>query len=314
MAFAKFLLLHLLGWLLTAGLSAGLAADVAEPAPLAARSLLLDVTRAGTRLVAVGQHGDVVVSDDHGITWSQRIVPTRSLLTATNFIDAKHGWVVGHDGVILSTIDGGENWQRQDVGHDLDTVYLDVLFLDAQRGFAVGAYGKFMHTVDGGAHWQAGHPVDSDFHFNHLSRGVNGSLYLAGEAGQLLQSTDEGHTWSRLPIPYEGSLYGVLPLADGRLLAYGLRGHLFLSDNTGITWRQIDHDANSLLMVGVQLDQHYVILSGQSGRLLRWSTESTRAAEEESAAGLGPIAALCIAADGALIAAGEGGVVRITTH
>ncbi|MBW2369941.1 MAG: hypothetical protein JRH15_18880, partial [Deltaproteobacteria bacterium] len=42
----------------------------------AAHSVLLDVTTAGERLVAVGERGIVVLSDDAGHTWRQAKVPT----------------------------------------------------------------------------------------------------------------------------------------------------------------------------------------------------------------------------------------------
>ena len=39
-----------------------------------------------------------------------------------------------------------------------------------------------------------------------------------------------------MPAPYDGSFFGVLPLTDGAVLAYGLRGQLFRSENRGATW------------------------------------------------------------------------------
>jgi len=129
------------------------AAESSELAPLAPKSLLLAVTRAGDTLVAVGDRGHVLRSADQGRTWTQSLTPTQALLTGVSFADARHGWAVGHDGVILATTDGGLTWQHQDNGKDLETVYLDVLFRDAQHGFAVGAYGKFMATADDGKTW-----------------------------------------------------------------------------------------------------------------------------------------------------------------
>jgi len=65
--------------------------------PRAASSLLLDVTHAGERLVAAGDRGHILYSDDGGASWTQAKVPTRQLLTAIYFADAQHGWAVGHD-------------------------------------------------------------------------------------------------------------------------------------------------------------------------------------------------------------------------
>ena len=84
----------------------------ALPAPAAVHSLLLDVARAGERLVAVGERGHVLLSDDAGRSWRQaRTVPSRTMLTAVAFVDASHGWAVGHDEIILCTADGGETWR-----------------------------------------------------------------------------------------------------------------------------------------------------------------------------------------------------------
>ena len=63
------------------------------------------LTAAEGRLVAVGDRGHVLVSADQGATWEQILVPTRAMLTAVAFADAKNGTAVGHDGVILATND-----------------------------------------------------------------------------------------------------------------------------------------------------------------------------------------------------------------
>src|ERR1044071_614770 len=63
----------------------------AEIEPLASSSLLLDLSMAGSRMVAVGERGHVLLSDDQGATWRQaKSVPTRAMLTAVFFIDADY--------------------------------------------------------------------------------------------------------------------------------------------------------------------------------------------------------------------------------
>ena len=56
--------------------------------PRALDPLLLDVTRAGSRIVAVGELGIILLSDDEGVTWRQADVPAQVLLTAVAFADA----------------------------------------------------------------------------------------------------------------------------------------------------------------------------------------------------------------------------------
>ena len=50
--------------------------EVAMPAPLAERSLLLDAVECDGGIVAVGERGHVLVSRDGGDTWRQSRVPT----------------------------------------------------------------------------------------------------------------------------------------------------------------------------------------------------------------------------------------------
>ena len=54
-------------------------------------------------------------------------VPTRTTLTAVMFIDAKRGWAVGHGGLVLATLDGGEHWKvqfgRQEAENSLFSVW-----------------------------------------------------------------------------------------------------------------------------------------------------------------------------------------------
>lgn len=254
----------------------------AEAAPLAARSLLLDITRSGSRFIAVGDRGHVLRSDDSGRTWKQASsVPTQSLLTAVHFVDERLGWAVGHDEVILATTDGGDTWTKVQFAPEAEQPLLDVWFADAMRGIAVGAYGAYFTTTDGGKSWVASkfaaQPVATESEFSedlppdyHLNRIVSAGkrLYIAAEAGQLYRSDDAGATWSALPSPYEGSFYGVLPLDGDSLLAFGLRGHAFRSDDAGATWRELDTGTVAMLTDGVRLADGTIVLSGLSGTLL----------------------------------------------
>ena len=126
----------------------------AEIEPLAASSLLLDLAVAGTRLVAVGERGHVLLSDDQGATWRQaKSVPTRVMLTAVFFVDAQYGWAVGHDETILNTVDGGETWTRSHFAPEAQQPLLDLWFANRVSGIAVGAYGAYFTTNDGGRNW-----------------------------------------------------------------------------------------------------------------------------------------------------------------
>ncbi len=287
-------------------------ADVAsEPAPLAAQALLLDVAAAGANFVAVGDHGDIIVSRDDGRTWTQSPAPTRALLTGVSFPDPLNGWAIGHEGVILHTGDGGQTWQHQDDGHSGENVYLGVLFRDPLHGFVVGAYGKFLTTGDGGRTWQAGHPSPDEVHYNRISAGPDSYLYLSGESGTTLVSNDDGKTWSKSEVPYDGSLFGVLPLAGARLITYGLRGHILRSEDHGAAWEPVPNDVRVLIMGGIRLKTGAIVLAGQGGNFFV-SRDGGRGFNPWKPEGFGTsVADLIETRDGFILTVGEAGAVRL---
>src|SRR5579885_261521 len=110
----------------------------AKPAPRAAQALLLDLTKAGSTWVAVGQHGIILRSVD-GQQWQQVPVPCDTTLVRVRFLDATHGWAVGYDGTVLGTADGGKTWNLLQFDAAWGRPYFDVLFLSESNGLLAGA-------------------------------------------------------------------------------------------------------------------------------------------------------------------------------
>ncbi len=322
--------LALLVWVLAPG--AGSAADegaqYALIMPLAPRALALDVVAAGPRLVAVGERGHVLVSDDAGGSWVQSEVPTRTLLTAVYFHDERLGWAVGHDALILRTGDGGRHWERVHYDPGAEAPLLDLWFRDARHGIAVGAYGLMLESSDGGARWtrvefrprplpdtgsegsdeDLGEPYD--FHLNAIADAGGGRLYLAAEAGRLYRSQDSGRSWAELPSPYRGSWFGILALGGDALLAYGLRGHLFRSEDGGGSWSALTTDTKEMLTDGLRLGDGTIVVTGLGGVVLVSHDGGRRFELHAQADRLGN-SAIVEAVDGTVIAAGESGLRRL---
>ncbi len=263
--FKSLVIVFLLGLLCLAAPAVG--SEVSVIAPLASRSLLLDVQRVGDALIAVGARGHILISEDSGSSWSQAQVPTRATLTGVYFIDRQNGWVVGHDQVILRTRDGGLSWDLVYENPEAESPLLDVFFLDAEHGYAIGAYGQFLESFDSGSSWQGRWISEDDFHLNQIVA-VGEQLFIAAEAGVVYRSADGGKKWRALSPDYEGSFFGILPLAEKSLLLFGLRGNLFRSDNAGETWRQIDTGTEASLTDGLRLADGTLLIAGLAGALL----------------------------------------------
>lgn len=296
--------------------SAGDASVFALESTKASRSLLLDVTHAGDRMVVVGDRGHILYSDDQGKSWTQAKVPTRQLLTAVYFVDARHGWAVGHDAQILASSDGGVTWIKQFEDLKREAPLLDVWFKDVSNGIAVGAYGAVLATSDGGQHWEdIGDRLDNEdqYHLNGITYVKDAGLFIVGEMGSMFRSYDDGQTWEKLEGPYQGSLFGAVGTTEPQtLLAYGLRGNLFRSTDFGSSWEPISLQgergplefsiANASLM-----PDNSIVLVGNGGSVMR-STDDGATFEVSNRPDRLSLSGVAEDNKGNLILVGQGGV------
>jgi photosystem II stability/assembly factor-like uncharacterized protein len=70
------------------------------------------------------------------------------------FDDDKKGWIVGKDGIILRTTDGGQAWGTSAAAAAQRKSLYDVFFVSAAEGWCVGSGGKLMRSPDGRT-WEA---------------------------------------------------------------------------------------------------------------------------------------------------------------
>lgn len=317
----------------------------AEHARLAAHALLIGLASAGERLVAVGDRGVVVFSDDNGKSWVQADrVPTQALLTGVCFFDAQHGLAVGHDEVILATADAGRSWKRTHYAPDAQQPLLDAWCGGGGHAIAIGAYSTYLTSEDGGASWTARKftPVPAQaparaargtrsatgaapagaaeedkagggYHLNRIVAASPTRLYIAAEAGHLYRSDDAGTNWRTLASPYRGSFFGVLPLDADAVLAFGLRGNLYRSDDAGASWQKIDTGTVQLLDGAARFDTGGVAVAGLSGVLLvsHDGGHSFTLDQQSDYTGLSAIVSI---SNDELAAVGDGGVRVIALH
>lgn len=242
----------------------------------AASAAILGSAQAGSRLVAVGDHGVVLLSDDQGAHWRQaQTVPVRSMLTAVSFADAKRGWAVGHWGVVLATSDGGETWALQRSDLETDRPLFSVQALDAEHVVAVGLWSLVLTSSDAGKNWQE-QALDvpagakrADLNLFSLFTDAQGRLFAAAERGMLLRSDDRGQHWTYLASGYKGSFWTGASPAPGVLIAAGLRGSIYRSADDGKTWHRIESGSTASITAALLLKGEGVELLGLDGLRLQ---------------------------------------------
>lgn len=268
----------------------------------ATTGVVLALGRAGNRLVAVGERGTILLSDDEGQAWRQVASPVSVSFTGVSFGDPQRGWIVGHGQVVLTTADGGQTWTRQLDGTQVaqielaaakasgdaalirtaerlveegaDKPFLDVHFFDANRGLVIGAYGSILATDDGGKTWRSRRAEVPNPGSRHLYRihlrqqGSEQAVWIAGEQGLLLRAADATSAFIQIPTPYRGSFFG-LASTQSALLVHGLRGNLWRSVDDGATWTQVAIPAPVTLTAATVLTDGSVVLVDEAGKLLR---------------------------------------------
>jgi photosystem II stability/assembly factor-like uncharacterized protein len=277
---------------------------------LAPRALANGLAMAGKRMVAVGQRGHILTSEDGGNSWTQAAVPVSTDLTAVFFATPERGWAVGHGGVILVTMDGGKTWNKQLDGRALgkllvshyegydgkdisaeklaqlradakrfadegpDKPFLDVWFESESTGYAIGLFNLILKTSDGGKTWQPWFDRTDNpqaFHF-YAIRPVGNDLYLAGEQGMVLKLDKAAQRFKALPMEYKGTFFGITG-KPGAVVVYGLRGNAFRSGDDGKSWQKIETGVVSGLTGATITADGRILMVTQGGQVLASSDD-----------------------------------------
>ena len=148
----------------------------------------------------------LVFTNDAGITWTRQRAPSRFELIHLDFIDDKHGWIVGAEGAILYTFDGGASWTKQNSGTKSTLYHID--FRNEKRGWAVGEKGTILRTLDAGQTWT---PVESNSRATFWSvQFVNDDEgWMVGRGGTIMRSDDGGRAWIQQENSTKQNLYAL---------------------------------------------------------------------------------------------------------
>lgn len=274
----------------------------------AAKGATAAIACRGGQLIAVGPRGLILLSRDAAATWQQVPSPVGSDLVAVRFADATTAWAVGHDGVALRSTDAGASWQKMLDGRSVltlllsfygdraktgDTVaegvkkeiersmeqsatpgvlpapFLDVWFADANEGYLVGAFGLVLRTLDGGKQWTPWiERLDNERRYHlYAVTGEGTQRYIAGEQGLLLKLDAESGRFVKVETPYNGSYFGI-EASQGRLIAYGLRGNVYLRREAAAEWQRIDTGTDANIVAMPSIDSRRMLLVSQSGQVL----------------------------------------------
>jgi photosystem II stability/assembly factor-like uncharacterized protein len=156
-------------------------------------------------------------------------------------IDAQNAWVVGGQGTILRTTNGGRTWERQAVPAEVsDLSPREVYAVDRKTAWVTGAPGTILHTTDGGQTWtRQGQGVLSS---DALMGGIYASdaehaWVISADPALILHTTDGGASWQTTPNPCEICEWLIWPHGvDDNTVWIGANSAIIHTADGGQTW------------------------------------------------------------------------------
>jgi photosystem II stability/assembly factor-like uncharacterized protein len=176
------------------------------------------------------------------------------------FADRQQGWVVGTNGLLLSTSNGGTTWTKATLNRE---ILRDIYFIDPQRGFVVGEYTLFnrpttdmpksraflLASSDSGKSWDDVELVDEELKIDNPKRysglGIVRLIFVddrvgwaCGEAGLMLVTRNAGMTWQRQPLPINKLFFDVTALDESNAWTVGGGGVVLRTVDGGRNWNE----------------------------------------------------------------------------
>lgn len=230
----------------------------------------------------VGELGRILHTSDGGTTWERQDAGTKRPFLAVTCLDPRTAWIAGKEGIVYATRDGGATWTQLQTGSNRHL--FTIAFANAERGHAAGDFGTMVHSEDGGKTWTVQHVPESvvlpdsaldtgvapgDVNLYGLSYGDRDHVWIVGEFGVVMASSDGGLTWKQQHTPIESTLFGVRFVDARRGWAVGIDSNILHTENGGETW-EIQHPPvmqRSFYDVTVRGDMGWIV--GDSGTVLK---------------------------------------------
>ena len=189
--------------------------------------------------VAGGNATPVVLrTTDTGWDWTTLDLPQwNDHLTDITFFGQNIGVVVGANGSILSTPNGGQRWDSLSYGRypGLKRVHI---FSDTNSILVIGSGGRILRSKNRGVNWDSipsgNRWMLSDMCFQGTANG-----WIAGhDSTVLLKTTDNGHSWATIHTGFTGGFYSVA-FPDSLHGSIGCRqGRVLHTVDGGLTWQE----------------------------------------------------------------------------
>lgn len=194
-----------------------------------------------TGCVVGSENGDIftVLFDASNVNDVSNTVIPLKLNSIAMYPASGVGAVVGDDGTIWGTEDGGSNWKL--VASGKSEKLNGVGMYDVDKIYAVGDGGVILNTTSGPlGTWSP--KTSSTTQALYSVKYVSGSAttaYVSSHNGKVLYTSNSGTTWTTLSTNLSTELYSLAVISGSNVVAVGKSGKIIRTTNTGATWANV---------------------------------------------------------------------------
>lgn len=168
--------------------------------------------------------------------WTELSVGSTNNFNSIFFVNSDTGVVVGENGAILKTTDGGSNWSVITSG-TTETLN-SVKFPSDSISYIVGNNGTILKSTDGGDSWN-NQTSPAMGHLMSVSYINNDTVLVVGNGGSeyiILKTVDGGTNWTTIANGFGDGLTSIHMVNETTGYNVGLAGHNNKTTNGGASW------------------------------------------------------------------------------
>lgn len=203
---------------------------------------------------------------DYGKSWEKvKVDCSGKKLYKVKFIDKLNGFIIGSNGLILKTVDGGESWRQIESG--TNNLLCDIV-LDSNNGYCVGWSGEIIKTTDAGDHWKRLSPLTTNY-LRRIKFADRENGFIIGGGGEIFKTTDAGANWAKVENSTSFGLYDMEYIDEKICLIVGGQGKALLSTDRGNSWNAAETNNFARLNEIFVTPQNTLFAVGANGTIVK---------------------------------------------
>ncbi|HSW53719.1 MAG TPA: YCF48-related protein [Ignavibacteriaceae bacterium] len=209
---------------------------------------------------------------DGGITWVQHTITSFNVYFSDMFfLNNNIGWVVGNEGKIFKTTDGGVSWIDKSPQQMYSTYFRSIVFRNENEGIISGYTdyeSKFIigYSTNGGNSWNLKYsPIALGGVEFETNIALDSIFITTSRSGLILRSSDKCYTWSFCMDTPIDELYCADFLNNGLGIAGSDSGAFLISTNAGASWAKKNTGYQAWLNSVQCATENFFTASGHGG-------------------------------------------------